>query len=169
MVGEANSVRRSRRWLPTTTAAGITLLAGSAILANMSITGSYDDSCGSILDSTAVWASRSSCGIAHRGTLAIVLVLVCTGIALLAIRSLGSAGTSRPRTAVRVLTAATSLTAGATALVALHVASYEEPVLRRGWAAVRNTAGFASLGLGLITAMVVAPTLIGRPAAPRFP
>lgn len=59
---------------------GAALIGGGLILSNLSITGSYNSPCESILSSNAVWATESSCGIAHLGTLVIVIALLVTGI-----------------------------------------------------------------------------------------
>ena len=133
---------------------GAALTVGGIALSRRSITGSYDSPCGSILAANTVWATESSCGIAHIGTLAIVIALTATGSGLISAALLSS----RRHTSLRVaglLTAAVAvLGVVATVFLALRVATYHEPVLRRGWTAVRDVSAVATIGLCLVAGLL---------------
>ena len=137
------------------TVCGAALIVGGIILTNLSITGSYDSPCESILSSNAVWATESSCGIAHTGTLAIVIALLGTGIGLILLGRLSSRGQALLRVAGWLATVVAGIGVVATGLLALRVATYDEPVLRRGWTAVRDASAVATVGL-CVAAVVVA-------------
>lgn len=135
---------------------GAALIVGGIAVSSRSITGSYDSSCGSIFSSNAVWATESSCGIAHIGTLAIVIALMATGIGLIFAAQLNSRGHTSLKVAERLVAAVAVLGVVATALLALRVATYHEPVLRRGWTAVRDVSAVATVGLCLVAIFIAA-------------
>ena len=135
---------------------GAALIVGGIALSSRSITGSYDTPCESIVSSNAVWATESSCGIAHIGTLAIVTALVATGSGLIFAAWLTSRRHTSLKVAGRLTATVAVLGVVATALLVLRVATYHEPVLRRGWTAVRDLSAVATVGLGLVAVFVAA-------------
>jgi hypothetical protein len=143
--------------------ASLGLVAWAIVLTNLSITGSSDSPCESILWEHAVWSRVSSCGIAHLGTLGIVLGLGATGLAVALIAALAAAGKTSPKWAILFTSVATVAGVLVTLALVLRVATYDEPVLRRGWAAVRNASALATAFLAVITAAIaLAPSSTGR-------
>ena len=130
------------------------LLVAALVVATISISGSSDSPCGSILDERAVWATESACGIAHRGTLLVVACLAACGAGGLFVVSRVASGRSTGRGALVVLATAVVLGSIATAALVWRAATYAEPVLKRGWVAVRNLVAYSTLGLGLAALMV---------------
>lgn len=132
-------------------------LVAAFVVTNLSISGSSDSPCGSILDDRADWVTDSSCGIAHRGQLAVVIALGACGVGGIVVSGRIAAGAAAR--SVRLLTVPLLVGVIATAALVWRAATYEEPVLKRGWVAVRDLVAFSSVGVGfavLVTAMAIA-------------
>lgn len=135
---------------------GVVLVFAAFVVARVSISGSSDSPCGSIMDDRADWVTESSCGIAHRGQLVVVVALGTAGaVAGLSALRVGFRH-SGERRFIGFLLCAWLLGAIGTAALAWRAATYDEPVLKRGWVAVRDVSGYATIGLGLATVVAAA-------------
>jgi hypothetical protein len=136
--------------------AAVTMLIAAITLANVSIGGTSDTPCGSILSPSFSWYPRSQCGLVYRGTLAVVVTLALLGCALLVLRARVVRRTFSLRVASLVTVVVVSVGVGSVGVLAWCASVWPEPVLRRGWIAVRNLAGLTTLGIAIVGSVVAA-------------
>lgn len=135
---------------------GVALVLAAFVVANVSISGSSDSPCGSIMGDRADWVTESSCGIAHRGQLVVVVGLGAAGVvAGLSALRVGYRRTGE-RSFVGFLLGVWLIGVIGSAALAWRAATYVEPVLKRGWVAVRDLSLYATVGLGLACVVAVA-------------
>lgn len=149
---------------------GLALMLAAFVVANVSISGSSDSPCGSIVDDRADWVTDSSCGIAHRGQLVVVAGLGAAGVvAGLSAHRVGYRHNGE-RSFVGFLLGMWLLGVIGSAALVWRAATYEEPVLKRGWVAVRDLSFYATIGVGLACFAAVASVAVrNRPRSSSAP
>lgn len=147
-VPELRSGTRKAGWVAVACGAGF--VVGAIVLANVSVSKSYDSRCDPIVSSHAEWVTESRCGVVNIGTLVIVITLAVVGLLTVAIGALALSG-RRARAQPFVVAVAIVAVAGLLLLVA-KVETHDEPVLRAGWRAVRNVAAGATVAVCIAAA-----------------
>lgn len=129
--------------------AAISLVLCGFALTAISIGGTGDTPCGSLIDPSFgndLFDDERLCGMMHTGTLAIVVTLVVGGGSLAIAAALAARGRAVPGWSARVAVATAVVMATGWAVLAWRTSDWDE-FHTRGWSPVRDLAGYASIGL----------------------
>ena len=131
---------------------GVVVMLAAAGLSVVSISGTGDTPCGSILEPNFGWETYTQCGLVHVGTAVMCALLGIVGLALLLIARAARGGGGA--VAATVVGCASVAGAIATAVLTWRTSTWDEPVLRRGWTSLRDVAATLTLALSLVTAFL---------------
>jgi hypothetical protein len=124
--------------------AALILFACAGGLCVVSISGTGDTPCGSLIAPNFGWHLDNQCGLVHWGTLVIVLTMAVGGL-LVVVSTLATEPMAGRQRASVILGVLAGVALVAVVVLTWRVATYPEPVLRRGWTSLRNVTGLMAL------------------------